>query len=66
MGLGPQFTGILSDLLNAFTDLGIESLRIALICVLFFNVVSTLYYLLAARHLRQDMAAVAGGDGPGR
>lgn len=56
MGLGPQFTGILSDLLNAYSSLGIESLRIALLCVLFFNVISTLYYLLAARYLRKDMA----------
>jgi hypothetical protein len=56
MGLGPQFTGILSDLLNAYSSLGIDSLRFALLCVLFFNVVSTLYYLLAARYLRKDMA----------
>ncbi|MEZ5559592.1 MAG: MFS transporter [Pseudomonadales bacterium] len=63
MGLGPQFTGILSDALNAFTDLGSESLRWALLTVLMANVVGTIYYLLAARHLRQDMANNGTGSG---
>ncbi len=55
MGLGPWFTGILSDLLNAFTDLGAESLRWALVGVLVFNVISAGLYLLAARDLKSDL-----------
>jgi predicted MFS family arabinose efflux permease len=56
MGLGPQATGIISDAL-ATTAVGEESLRWALLIVLTFNVASTGFYLLAGRHLRQDMAA---------
>ena len=56
MGLGPQFTGIASDLLNQFTQLGEESLRWALVATLVFNVASTGCYLLAAPNLKQDLA----------
>jgi len=56
MGLGPQFTGIASDLLNQFTPLGEESLRWALVATLVFNVASTGCYLLAAPNLKQDLA----------
>lgn len=55
MGLGPSVTGIISDVLAA-TPLGEESLRWALVTVLTFNVASTGFYLLAGRHLREDMA----------
>ena len=55
MGLGPQFTGILSDLLSAYTDLGTESLRWALVCVLMANVASTVFYFLAAKDLKYDL-----------
>jgi MFS family permease len=57
MGLGPQFTGVLSDLLNGFTDLGTESLRWALVFSLVFNLVSAIFYLMASRTLEQDLAA---------
>lgn len=56
MGLGPQATGIISDLLAA-TPVGSESLRWALLIVLMFNLISTGFYLLAGRHLREDMAS---------
>ncbi|HEX7038392.1 MAG TPA: MFS transporter [Pseudomonadales bacterium] len=56
MGLGPQFTGILSDVLNANTSLGSESLRWALVTVLLFNVAATGFYLIAGRYLRRDLA----------
>ncbi len=61
LGLGPQFTGIASDILAATTDLGDESLRWALVISLMFNVVSALAYLLAARWLRDDLDSVARG-----
>jgi MFS family permease len=57
LGLGPQFTGILSDLLHAFTDLGADSLRWALVFSLVFNLLSTGLYLTAGRTLEQDLAA---------
>lgn len=57
LGLGPQFTGILSDLLRAFTDLGADSLRWALVFSLVFNLLSTGLYLTAGRTLKQDLAA---------
>jgi len=57
LGLGPQFTGILSDLLHAFTDLGADSLRWALVFSLVFNLLSTGLYLTAGRTLKQDLAA---------
>jgi len=59
MGLGPQLTGIISDVLAAFTDLGEDSLRWALVCVLLVNVFSTICYFLAARHLKEDLAGVS-------
>ncbi len=57
MGLGPLFVGITSDLLNAFGgfDSG-EALRWALVSVLVFNVLSTVFYLMAARDLKSDLA----------
>jgi predicted MFS family arabinose efflux permease len=56
LGLGPQVTGVLSDVLNASTDLGDGSLRAALICVLFVNLLATLFYWMAGRDLVADMA----------
>jgi predicted MFS family arabinose efflux permease len=56
MGLGPQLTGIISDLLNGFTPLGVESLRWALLSVLTANLAAGLMYLYSARHLREDLA----------
>jgi predicted MFS family arabinose efflux permease len=56
MGLGPLYVGIASDLLNAYTDLGIESVRWALVSVLIFNLLSAVFYLLAGRDLKSDLA----------
>ncbi|MBX3707926.1 MAG: MFS transporter [Pseudomonadales bacterium] len=56
MGLGPVIVGVTSDLLNAYTDLGAESIRWALVSVLVFNVLSTVFYLMAGRDLKQDLA----------
>ena len=57
LGLGPQFTGIASDLLNAWTDLGADSLRWALVLCLTFNLVSAAMYLAAGKTIRADLAA---------
>ena len=57
LGLGPQFTGVTSDLLNQFTDLGDESLRWALVISLIFNLISALLYLNAGRTLKADLEA---------
>ena len=56
MGLGPVIVGVTSDLLNAYTDLGVQSVRWALVSVLLFNVMSTVFYLMAAKDLRSDLA----------
>lgn len=56
LGLGPQITGIISDVFNSTTDLGVDSLRWAMVVVLVLNVVSTLCYWFAAKHLRDDLA----------
>jgi MFS family permease len=56
LGLGPQLTGILSDVFSAYTDLGVDSLRMALVCVLLVNIIATLFYWMAGRDLVKDMA----------
>ena len=56
MGLGPLIVGITSDLLNAYTGLGDESVRWALVSVLLFNILSAVFYLMAAKDLRADLA----------
>jgi MFS family permease len=56
MGLGPLLVGATSDLLNIYTDLGHYSLRWALVSVLVFNVLSTVFYLMAAKDLKSDLA----------
>lgn len=58
LGLGPQITGLLSDGLNNFSDLGVDSLRWAMVLVLVFNVISALLYIRAAKFLRGDLAMV--------
>jgi len=57
LGLGPQFTGIASDVLHATTDLGQDALRWALVLSLVFNFVSAILYLMAARTVEADLAA---------
>jgi MFS family permease len=56
MGLGPQLAGIISDLLNKFTQLGSESLRWALLSLLIANIVATVCYFRSAKYLRADLA----------
>ena len=56
LGLGPQITGIISDVLNYNTSLGVHSLRWAMVIVLTLNVISTIFYLFAAKYLREDLA----------
>ena len=53
MGLGPFAVGVLSDLLNPY--LGQEALRWALVGVLVANVGSTVFYMMAARTLQEDL-----------
>lgn len=48
--------GIVSDLLNAFTELGSESLRWSLVICLVFNLISALLYLIAGRTIKDDLA----------
>ena len=57
LGLGPQFTGIASDVLFVTTDLGQDSLRWALVLSLIFNVISAVLYLGAGRTLQADLDA---------
>jgi len=56
MGLGPLIVGVTSDLLMAYSGLGVQSIRWALVSVLVFNVLSTVFYLLAAKDLKSDLA----------
>jgi len=55
LGLGPQFTGIASDVLHATTALGQDALRWALVISLIFNALSALLYLMAGRTLEEDL-----------
>lgn len=55
VGLGPQFIGIVSDLLRP--TLGEESLRWALLSATLLAVPAFLSYLMASRHYRADIAA---------
>lgn len=56
LGLGPQFVGIASDLLRP--ALGADSLRWGLLLSCGGYAVSALGFLLAARHLRADLAQI--------
>ena len=56
LGLGPQITGVVSDLLNYNTDLGVHALRWAMVIVLTLNIVSTIFYLFSAKYLVEDLA----------
>ncbi len=58
LGLGPQITGLLSDVVNSTTSLGVDSLRWAMVLVLIFNVISALLYIRAGSFLRGDLASV--------
>jgi MFS family permease len=56
LGLGPQFVGIISDVLNATTSLDQHALRWALVCSLAFNFAATACYVLAGLTLDRDLA----------
>ena len=56
LGLGPQLVGILSDVYQATTSVGVDSLRWSMTSVLVLNVISWLLYLVAAKYLIQDLA----------
>jgi MFS family permease len=60
LALGPQFVGLLSDLLAP--RLGVESLRWALLVTVVVGALwSVLHYLQAAKTLREDLRAGQGG-----
>jgi len=54
IGLGPVLVGILSDAFAA--EHGVRSISQALMWLLALNVLSVVFYLLAARHYRHDVA----------
>lgn len=56
LGLGPQFAGILSDLLRP--AYGEESMRYALLIVSMFTLVGATLYWFAGRYLRDDLDRV--------
>ncbi len=56
LGLGPQFAGILSDLLRP--TFGVESLRYALLILSMFTLLGAALYFFAARWLREDLDRV--------
>jgi len=55
LGLGPQFVGIASDLLTP--TLGTDALRYALLASTAGSAVSVFGFVMAARHLRAEVAA---------
>ncbi len=60
MGLGPQFVGLLSDLLAP--RFGVESIRWALLGTVALGALwATAHYFVAARTLREDLRAGQGG-----
>jgi hypothetical protein len=61
MGVGPQFVGILSDLLAP--RFGVESIRWALLVTIVIGALwSAVHYFLAARTLREDLASAGAGQ----
>ncbi|MBT7641708.1 MAG: MFS transporter [Rhodobiaceae bacterium] len=55
LGLGPQLVGILSDYF--LPTYGVDGLRYALVSVVVVNIWGATHYILAARSLREDLAA---------
>ncbi len=64
MGAGPQFVGILNDLLNP--TVGAEAVRYSLLAVAVAKVLAITLFLLAARTLHADMKAKDELAGPSR
>ncbi len=56
MGLGPWFVGAVSDLLDAHTSLGADSLRWSLVISLGFSFAAILCCVQGARTLKEDLA----------
>jgi predicted MFS family arabinose efflux permease len=56
LGLGPWFVGFTSDMLNAFTALGAESLRWALVICVCVSFVACYCYVRAGTTLKADLA----------
>ncbi len=54
LGLGPLTVGILSDILQPYY--GADSLRYALLCLVFVSLWTATHYFLAGRTLRADLA----------
>lgn len=59
MGLGPLFTGILSDWFSLGFNMGPDSLRYAILCTLLANVFAGIAYAYASRFVDRDMKANA-------
>ena len=57
LGLGPQFTGILSDLLRP--EFGDDSLRWSLLICSLVNVWAAYHYYVAGKYLKDDLEATA-------
>lgn len=60
LGLGPSFTGYLSDLLRP--QFGDESLRWSLLLCTLVNVWAAWHYYLAGRYLKADLASTASDE----
>ncbi len=60
LGLGPAAVGVLSDFLTP--SYGVRSLQIALIAMFFVNVLSSLFFFLAGRHLLSDLTTYEDND----
>lgn len=58
-GLGPQFVGIVSDILNTRTTLGNDSLRWSMAFVQVFNLMAVVLYLKAAKYYLVDLKRVS-------
>ncbi|MBX3495638.1 MAG: MFS transporter [Parvibaculum sp.] len=57
LGFGPQFVGILSDVLRVSFDFGNESLRWALFSTAMLNLWAAVHYFLAGHHLKKAAGA---------
>lgn len=60
IGFGPLLVGMLSDFFAA--QYGAKSIQRALLCILGFNVVSTIFYIDAARHYAKGVARAKAYD----
>jgi len=60
LGLGPQFVGILNDVLDP--RFGVEAIRYSLLAIGLGKVWGAIHSLIAARHLRADLDRAAAAD----